>query len=345
MPEPNPQAVAAPVPPPTGPAPGFGGLRRVALVLFIWALVSLTYSSALMGDRAKRGVPVNWDWLALNVWLGFLPYVPYSLLLYHLLARRAERLPSPALLVRNWLLCVLIFVPLVTLSNAVTDTLTSSGRLSDIAYTLKMLRVANIWTDFMVTSATFAILVALTSWRQARASESAWQTARADNLRLRLTMLQGQLEPHFLFNALNSISSLVRASDRATALSALSGVSDLLRYALRASKRDWVSMREEVAFVREYLNLQRLRFGSALEVEWLHDLTDWSAYACPPLLLQPLAENAVRHGHEARGGQGKVSLELRLVDNNVVLNIRNDLPAVAPPATGHGLGLMATRER
>lgn len=345
MPEPNPPAAAAPTSSPDGSASRFSDLRRVALALFIWALVSLTYSSALMSDRAKRGVPVNWDWLALNVWLGFLPYVPFSLLLYHLLGRGTGRLPSPALLVRNWLLCVLIFVPLVTLSNAVTDTLTSSGNLSDIGYTLKMLRGANIWTDFMVTSATFAILVALTSWRQARDSESAWQTARADNLRLRLTMLQGQLEPHFLFNALNSISSLVRASDRATALSALSGVSDLLRYALRASKRDWVSIREEVAFVREYLNLQRLRFGSALEVEWLHDLTDWSAYACPPLLLQPLAENAVRHGHEARGGQGKVSLELRLVDSNVVLNIRNDLPTVAPPATGHGLGLMATRER
>ncbi len=339
-------SVAPPAAPPAaGPAAPLGSLRRIGLALLVWALVSLTYSSALMSDRAKRGVPVNWDWLALNVWLGFLPYVPYSLLLYHLLSRRTVRLPSPALLVRDWLLCVLIFVPLVTLSNAVTDTLTSSGRLADIGYTLKMLRVANVWTDFMVTSATYAILVALVSWRQARASESAWQTARADNLRLRLSMLQGQLEPHFLFNALNSISSLVRASDRATALSALSGVSDLLRYALRASKRDWVSMREEVAFVREYLNLQRLRFGSALEVEWLHDLTDWGAYACPPLLLQPLAENAVRHGHEARGGQGKVSLELRLVDGQVALSIRNDVPTVAPPATGHGLGLMATRER
>jgi hypothetical protein len=328
------------------PARRFGGLRRVALALVVWALVSLTYSSAVMGDRAKRGMPVNWDWVTFNVWLGFLPYVPYSLLLYHLLAQRSGHLPSPVRMLRNWALCVLIFVPLVTLSNAATDTLTYTGHLSDIGSTLKSLRVANVWTDFIITSATYAILVALASWRLARARETALQNAEADNLRLRLTMLQGQLEPHFLFNALNSISGLVRASDRATALSALSGVSDMLRYALRASKRDWVNVHEEVAFVKEYLNLQRLRFGSALEVEWLHDLTDWRAYACPPLLLQPLAENAIRHGHEATGGRSKVSLDLRLAAGQVVLSIQNSLPQPEQPAKrGHGVGLAATRER
>ena len=100
-----------------------------------------------------------------------------------------------------------------------------------------------------------------------------------------------------------------------------------------------------MAFVNEYLNLQRLRFGSALEIEWLHDLTDWSAYACPPLLLQPLAENAVRHGHEAKGGHSKIKLDLRLVGGNIVLSIQNGVPKTTVAGRGHGVGLLATRER
>ncbi|KZS00924.1 Uncharacterized protein APZ42_002590, partial [Daphnia magna] len=127
------------------------------------------------------------------------------------------------------------------------------------------------WFEFMVVTGTFAAVVGLSAWQRSRRRERDWALAQSDNLRLRLTLLQGQLEPHFLFNTLNGVSSLVRAGERGQALSALSRVSELLRYALRVSRLDWVTVQDELDFVRDYLALQSLRFGAGLRLSWQLD--------------------------------------------------------------------------
>jgi LytS/YehU family sensor histidine kinase len=170
------------------------------------------------------------------------------------------------------------------------------------------------------------------------------------NLRLaleeqRMLALRAQFEPHFLFNALNAISALVREGDRTLALGGIGRLSDLLRYALSASVRNTVTVAAELQFVRDYLDLQRLRYGARLRVHiegderMLHDVD------CPPLLLQPLIENALRHDLDCHDGPSDIRLSF--VPDGAALTIRvtNPAGAHASPNPGAGLGLANTRER
>lgn len=203
------------------------------------------------------------------------------------------------------------------------------------------------WTDTMIAVGSLAAIAAWNHWRQERELEGRWQAARADNYRLRLQLLQGQLEPHFLFNALNGVSALVRTGDRAVALTALAEISDLLRYALRASQRSWLSLHDEMTFVRGYMRVQTLRFGPGLVFESPRDSGGWTGIACPPMLLQPLVENAVHHGVEACDGIGTVALQVRDEPSGcITVSLSSPLcPQGADPVPGHGVGLKATRER
>ena len=115
---------------------------------------------------------------------------------------------------------------------------------------------------------------------------------------LKMQALQAQLEPHFLFNALNSISSLVRIADKKHAIHAIRQLSDLLRFAVGASQRKLVPLDEELQFTRDYVELQQLRFGSRLVVNF-NDFSTQQAALCPPYVVQTLVENAIVHNLEA----------------------------------------------
>jgi sensor histidine kinase YesM len=178
------------------------------------------------------------------------------------------------------------------------------------------------------------------------------QRVEAENAQLRLTLeqqrlasLRAQLEPHFMFNALNAISALVRAEDKRNAVTALSQLSMLLRYALVASTQDWVKLGEELRFLQDYLALQSLRFGDRLQVELRGDLDALESVAFPPLLLQPLVENAIRHNLERHTASATISIDLAHENGRLQVRLSNGIPAHAPPNPGFGLGLTHTRER
>ncbi|HXE20824.1 MAG TPA: sensor histidine kinase, partial [Rhodoferax sp.] len=126
----------------------------------------------------------------------------------------------------------------------------------------------------------------------------------------RLSELQARIRPHFLFNALNSAIALVR-EEPARAETMLEDLSDLFRHAL-ADQGESVTLAEEIALARRYLAIEQVRFGERLRVEWVLDGQADNA-RLPPLLLQPLVENAVKHGVEpsASGAQVKISTQRR----------------------------------
>lgn len=157
----------------------------------------------------------------------------------------------------------------------------------------------------------------------------------------RLTELQARIRPHFLFNTLNSAIALVRAEPaRAEAL--LEDLSDLFRHAL-ADPGESVTLAEEIALARRYLAIEQVRFGERLRVGWSIDPSAESA-RLPPLLLQPLVENAVKHGVEpsAHGAEVRISTERR--GNMVVIRVRNTVPNGHGEA-GQGLALSNVRDR
>ena len=159
----------------------------------------------------------------------------------------------------------------------------------------------------------------------------------------RLAELQARIRPHFLFNTLNSAIALVRAEPR-KAERLLEDLSDLFRYAL-AEQGQSVTLADEIALAQRYLAIEQVRFGDRIQVEWSLDARAESA-RLPPLLLQPLVENAVKHGVEpsAEGARIKVSTQRR--GSTVVIKVSNTVsggPAGAPH--GSGLALNNVRER
>jgi two-component system, LytTR family, sensor histidine kinase AlgZ len=157
----------------------------------------------------------------------------------------------------------------------------------------------------------------------------------------RLSELQARIRPHFLFNTLNSAIALVR-EDPARAEMVLEDLSDLFRHALR-DPGEFVTLEEEVMLARRYLEIEQVRFGERLQVEWAIDASAGNARV-PPLVLQPLVENAVKHGVEpsAAGAQVKVSTQRR--GGTVVIKVTNTVPA-GQGRPGHGVAQDNVRDR
>lgn len=181
--------------------------------------------------------------------------------------------------------------------------------------------------------------VLLMAWLQLRRRGQAPADASA-----RLSELQSRIRPHFLFNTLNSALGLVRR-DPARAEALLEDLSELFRAAL-ADDASVVSLGEEIELAQRYLAIEQVRFGDRLRVEW--DLDPAAAAArLPPLLLQPLIENAVRHGIEPDPRGGVVRIHTRLGRGQALVSISNSLPPASSVSMnpGHGIALQNVRER
>jgi two-component system, LytTR family, sensor kinase len=161
----------------------------------------------------------------------------------------------------------------------------------------------------------------------------------------RLNVLRMQLDPHFLFNALNTISSLV-ASQPKLARGMIEQLGDLLRLSLESGRRQQVRLGEELEFLGHYLAIQKTRFGDSLQVD-----IDVSASArevlVPSLILQPLVENAVRHGLSPRPGGGTVWVRAVVENGLLRMTVEDDGVGLGDHWTDDraGLGLSITRER
>jgi signal transduction histidine kinase len=195
----------------------------------------------------------------------------------------------------------------------------------------------------------YAIMTAavLVADRQRAARERQVRTAQleAQLSGARLQNLELQLQPHFLFNALNTISAAVYDDPRA-ADEMVGHLSALLRASLRRTDRHEVSLREELEALDHYLSLVRARFGDRLQVSLAVEPAALEL-GVPSLLLQPLVENAVRHGRASSDGRGRIEVAARREGERLLLSVRDDGPAVslAPGEKGSGLGLAVTADR
>ncbi|MEO5822821.1 MAG: histidine kinase [Vicinamibacteraceae bacterium] len=169
--------------------------------------------------------------------------------------------------------------------------------------------------------------------------ERRFSEARLNNLRL-------QLDPHFLFNALNTVSSQVDRDPR-LARRMIEHLGDLLRLSLDSKDRQEVSLTEELGFLDHYLAIQRIRFGDHLRIET--DVAPEVRHAAvPSLILQPLVENAVRHGLASRASGGTVKISAKPAGDRLEIRVQDDgvgLPKGWQLDTGAGVGLSVTRER
>ncbi|HWW86526.1 MAG TPA: histidine kinase, partial [Vicinamibacterales bacterium] len=139
-----------------------------------------------------------------------------------------------------------------------------------------------------------------------------------------LKVLRAQINPHFLFNALNTIAALIpQKPDRAEQI--LEQLAEVFRYAVRRSDREWVRLAEEIAFVRSYLDIEQVQFGERLQVR-IDVETAVENIRIPAMIIQTLAENAIKHGIAMVRGQGLITISARVSDNRVLVSVEDNGP-------------------
>jgi two-component system LytT family sensor kinase len=228
-------------------------------------------------------------------------------------------------------------------------------------------KVSLIWLDMAAHGQRFAVASSVVAWQvltsglvyvAVAAASHAWiagqrlreeaaHAARADALRAtaELAALRAQLNPHFLFNTLHSVMGLVRR-DPALAETALERLGDLLRYAIRVHRDgvDWTRLRDEWEFVETYLALESIRLGERLRVERHIDEAALDRQV-PTFCLQPLVENAVRHGIAPRAAGGTIAIDVRADRDGSRIEVANDGDGHASSTGEGGLGLKVLRDR
>lgn len=158
-----------------------------------------------------------------------------------------------------------------------------------------------------------------------------------------LQKLQLQLQPHFLFNSLNSINALILVQpDQARQM--VQQLSDFLRLTLKRADEPWVSVAQELEYLETYLAIEKVRFGHRLDV--VLNINEQSRmWLLPTLVLQPLLENAIKFGLYGTTGQISIEVNSRIINNELVISISNPFDSDMLPDTGSGFGLNGLKRR
>jgi two-component system LytT family sensor kinase len=199
------------------------------------------------------------------------------------------------------------------------------------------------WSVFMY----FAVLgcvYAFTYFVEAREREAQQARLAAQLADAKLGALRMQLNPHFLFNSLNAIAVLVRDQNTRDASRMLELLGGVLRQVLHNEPRQHVTLDDELRFIERYLAIEQVRFSDRLRVEWSIDPALRDALV-PEFILQPLVENAVRHGVAKQSEAGTIHLSARTDGADLVLSIQDDGPGYREENAGIGVGLSNTRAR
>jgi sensor histidine kinase YesM len=173
------------------------------------------------------------------------------------------------------------------------------------------------------------------------------QDLRLQTSRSELKALRAQINPHFLFNALNAIASLIH-TDPARADAAVEQLAEVFRYTLRRSEHEWAPLDQELAFAQAYLDVEQARFGRRLSYA-IEAAPSTAGAQVPSMLLHTLVENAVKHGISQTRGAGRIEIRARVADRSLVLEVTDTGPGLDPrgherPA-GESFGLRNVRDR
>jgi two-component system, LytTR family, sensor histidine kinase AlgZ len=218
-----------------------------------------------------------------------------------------------------------------------------------LASELPAARIADTLPAFFGFGAGAYLVAAAYYYASAAHREALQLEARAKEAELaavesELRALSAKLNPHFLFNALNSIAALA-ASDPEASRRMCIALAEHMRSQLRAGDAAFIPLEAELAIARGYLAIERVRFGDRMDVEEAID-ADCLAWPVPPMVLQPLVDNAVKHGVAAMSEAGTISLEAHLDGGDLVVAVENAVGGgAAPRAVRAGIGLDLVRRR
>jgi two-component system LytT family sensor kinase len=322
--------------------------QGAVIAVVVWTVLALLFGGQYYASSAMQGRPVRWshavtfalaDWYVFGLlappvaWLGRHVRLEWPL--------KAKHIAVHLLACGAFMLAYLLIRAVV----AVVQLRWAGGTVAFVDV-FEPLLVKTLPYSLVVYWAVVSVQHVVAYQRRAHERER-----RAAELEQRLTAarlqaLQMQLNPHFLFNTLNAVASLMH-SDVDAADRVLIRLSELLRRALDTRDRQEVPLREELEFLDRYLEIEQTRFGDRLRVEREIDATLLDQLV-PNLVLQPLVENAIKHGIEPQRRPGWIRLGVRREGSQMLLIVRDNgvgLRPAKPSRRGHGIGLGNTRRR
>jgi len=321
---------------------------RVIVALWLAAIVYVVVLSLLAvrapGDRVALRAPVLEQVVFLLLWGGATPAIIWS----------AERLPIERRLWRRrvptHLALAIAFIVVLNLA-APTIAWVMLGRVSPYDVVLRHGLTQLVGVGHLALIVYAFILGAghyLHTLDARREEQLRAERLRADLAAAQLRALTLQLQPHFLFNALNAVGALIITDRNREAFDVIGRLGELLRALLAIERRAEVTLREELELVESYVGIEQARLGDRLRVQW--DVApDVASAQVPPMLLQPLVENAIRHGVSRAPDGGCLTIAARRQGTRLSLDVCDDGPGPAavptPAEPSGGVGLENTRQR
>ena len=331
-------------------------LQRSALlkwtaIIGVWVFIGLVYAAPIYLEVRSEGMGHSvvkvFAWGILT-WLAWAPLQPAIVWL----ARRYSLLGGV------WKRSLLVHIPAFIVCSAL-----HSAAAVAITLTVKpwdnMGYPTTFWPrflsrmqgsfggDLLIYGGIVGVCYAIDYYRKYREREFAATQLEAQLAQAQLDSLRMQLQPHFLFNTLNGIVGLVRDNKNDAAVRMLVGLSDLLRHALEHSDRQEVQLREELNFIKLYLSIQQMRFPDRLQIDLDIDPATSKALV-PNFVLQPLIENALRHGIGRSAGAGSIGISSRRENGSLLITVSDNgagLPNHWQLKTNCGIGLANTAAR
>jgi sensor histidine kinase YesM len=309
--------------------------RRPALLFATWTLIGLvfaavSYGVALSQNDKRFGIAAS---LKLNLVLFYLWGVFSPVILRFC---RRFRVEFRRLSIRN----LMVHVPAIVIFAAVHETLllailwsltpSTRGELTTITDYYARHFGYGFYIDLIIASLIVIGAHALLYYDDFRASELQQSSLKTQLAQAQLRALKMQVHPHFLFNTLHSISSLI-LEDPTKANSMIARLGDFLRLTIENSEQQLVTLKEETEFLRCYLDIEQVRFGDRLTVAFELEPQTLSAQV-PHLILQPVVENAIQHAIAPRAAQGHINIEAKRLDSLLRVAISDNGPGMSSNA-------------
>jgi two-component sensor histidine kinase len=327
-------------------------VKKWVAIVAVWAALGVIYAGPIYFEVRAEGHG-HWAWRIFSwgilTWLSWAPLTPVMVWV----ARRYS------LVGNSWKTSLLAHVPAFLLTSAVHSAMATAITLTVQPFDNMGDSPKTFWprflsrlpssfgSDLLVYGAVIGICYALDYYRKYREREFLASRLEAQLAQAQLDSLRMQLHPHFLFNTLNNIVGLVRDQKNHAAVNMLVGLSDLLRHTLDHSARQEVELREELNFIKLYLSIQEMRFSDRLQIKLDIDPATTKALV-PNLILQPLTENALRHGFGRSADSGLVGISSAIEDGHLRLTVYDNgagLPDDWQLKGSAGIGLANTAAR
>ena len=312
--------------------------KLACVIAGCWTFLALLFTPQTYIANLRSPAPLTWGQALLAsltlfyVWAALTPLVLWL----------GRRLPFERHTLRNVLIHLLLCGPVALLHIWLLQNLNALLR----AWSISPQRQAPLWalliglgaTNVMVYWGIIAVSQAVNYFRKYQERELRLSQAE-------LQALRTQLHPHFLFNTLNAIAELVY-SDPKVADQSILRLSELLRFSLASEKAQEVTLKEEIEFLEKYVEIHKTLMRDRLNVRICIDPETLDA-AVPNMILQPLVENAIKHGISPRPEGGNIEVHARRLDGNLYVEITDDGLGMPEQGTGGqgGVGLINTRER